>query len=214
MGQIKVIILDFDGVIAESNAVKDAAFGEFFDRHPQYSAAMRDYHQRHHAKPRRFKFTYFIEELMGRPGNVAAIDSMADAFSALVAEQVIACPEVHGAGAFLATFSERVPLYISSVTPQEELDRILVARGCAPYIRQAFGNPPHPKDEAIAAILDREGLQPAQAAFVGDSESDYQVAIKTGLLFVGRDSGQPFSAPGLQLCKDLFAVADRLHPLL
>jgi phosphoglycolate phosphatase-like HAD superfamily hydrolase len=214
MGQIKAIILDFDGVIAESNAVKNSAFGEFFALYPEYSVAMQAYHEAHHAEPRRFKFTYFVEELMGRPGDSAKIDALVDEFSELVAELVIACPEVPGAGVFLETFSQRLPLYISSVTPQEELQHILEARGSAPYIRQAFGNPPHPKNKAIETILDREGLQPNQAAFVGDSESDYQVAYKAGLAFFARDSGQPFSDPQLDPSKDLFAIADKLHPFI
>jgi phosphoglycolate phosphatase-like HAD superfamily hydrolase len=214
MGQVKAVILDFDGVLAESNAVKDGAFGEFFARFPEYSAAMHAFHREHHAKPRRFKFAYFVEELMRRPGDITAIDRMTEDFSALVADQVIACPEVPGASAFLAEFSQRLPLYISSVTPHDELARIIEVRGVAPHIRQAFGNPPMPKTEAIASVLEQEKLRSQQVAFVGDSESDYQVAKETGLLFFGRDSGQPFTNAGLQLSADLNAVADKLRPLI
>lgn len=214
MGQIKVIILDFDGVIAESNAVKNFAFGEFFARYPEYSVAMQAYHEAHHAEPRRFKFTYFVEKLMCRPGDVAMIDRMAAEFSALVADQVIACPEVPGAGAFLEEFSPRLPLYISSVTPQEELKHIVAARGLAHHIREAYGDPPYPKAEAIELILGRERVSPHQVVFVGDSEGDFQVARNTGLTFFGRDSGQPFSDAELDLSADLYGVAQKLRLLL
>ena len=51
-------------------------------------------------------------------------------------------------------------------------------------------------------------------AFVGDSESDRQVAVKTGLVFFGRDSGQLFADAELAVAADLGAVADRLRTLL
>ena len=41
MARIRAVILDFDGVLAESNKVKDAAFNEFFSRYPEHAAAMR-----------------------------------------------------------------------------------------------------------------------------------------------------------------------------
>lgn len=214
MRTIKAIILDFDGVLAESNAVKDAAFVEFFSRYPEHAAAMEAYHLAHYAEPRQMKFAYFIEELMGRPGDAGAVERMAEAFSELVAERVIACPEVPGASDFLAEFSPYLPLYISSVTPQAELGRIIVARGVAPHIRRAFGNPPTPKVDAVATVLKDEGLEPGEVAFVGDSESDRQVAVKTGLVFFGRDSGQLFADAELAVAADLGAVADRLRTLL
>jgi phosphoglycolate phosphatase-like HAD superfamily hydrolase len=214
MGRIKAIILDFDGVLAESNAVKNTAFDQFFARYPDYCAAMQSYHRAHHSKPRRYKFTYFVETLMRRPGDTAMIDRMTEDFSVLVGDRVIDCPEVAGAQSLLEEFSPCVPLYISSVTPQEELIRIVKARGVAPHIRQAFGDPPHRKAEAIGLVLGREGLRPNQVAFVGDSESDYQVAHETGLVFFARDSGQPFSDSGLDLSEDLHGIAARLRPLL
>jgi len=216
VARIRAVILDFDGVLAESNKVKDAAFDEFFNRYPEHAAAMRAYHLDHHAAPRRLKFRYLADELMRESDVDAAVDSMAEAFTDLVAERVIACPEVAGASAFLAEFSERIPLYISSVTPQEELDRIIAARGVAPHIRRAYGNPPYPKNEAIRTILDLETLGSDQVAFVGDSGSDFLVARETGLEFLGRDSGQPFPAEAvdLELAADMTEIAERLRPLL
>ena len=214
MGRIKTVVLDFDGVLAESNEVKDAAFGEFFQRYPEHAVAMQAYHREYHAQPRRVKFAYLVEELMQRPRDTGMIDCLTEEFSALVAERVIACPEVPGAGAFLAEFAPLVPLYISSVTPQNELDWILAVRKVAPHIRRAFGNPPYSKDAAIGNILEREGLDPSQVAFVGDSESDCQVARLTGLEFYGRDSGQPFTDPSLCLSEDMYAVADKLRALV
>jgi len=211
---IRAVILDFDGVLAESNGEKDAAFEEFFALYPEHSVAMREYHKAYYTSPRIQKFAYFAEHLMGRPGDQALLDRMAREFSQRVVDRVINCPEVPGASSFLVEFSRIVPLYIASVTPQEELNHIIKARRIDTYIKEAFGNPPHAKVAAAEMIFRRELLDPQEVAFVGDSASDYDAAQQVGLFFLGRDSGQPFSDAELELSADLHEIANRLRPLV
>ena len=214
MSEIRAAILDFDGVLAESNAEKDMAFEELFAHYPEHSAGMRTYHLQNHAEPRRVKFDYYVEHLMQRGHDREMIDRMGVEFSRLVVGRVIRCPEVPGTSAFLQEFSQLIPLYISSVTPHEELGEIITERKITPHIKQAFGNPPYPKLEVVRRILALENLDPCEVVFVGDSESDYQVALQAKLVFLGRDSGQPFSNADLSLSCDLNEVADRLRPLV
>ena len=214
MSKIRAVILDFDGVLAESNEEKEAAFEELFSLYPEHFDSMRAFHIEHLHRPRRVKFAHYVEHIMQQPGNGELVDRMAAEFSALVADRVINCPEVPGASDFLREFSQRLPLYISSVTPQIELEKIVEGRGINPYIKEAFGDPPHAKDEAVQVILRREELAPHQVVFVGDSNSDYLVAQKGGLVFLGRDSGQPFPDADLSLFADLHGVADSLRSLL
>ncbi len=214
MRRIRAVILDFDGVLAESNGEKDAAFEGFFSLYPEHSVAMREYHQTHYASSRVQKFAYYAEKLMGCPEDQALLDHMAREFSQRVVDRVINCPEVPGASSFLAEFSRIVPLYISSVTPQEELIHIIRARRIDPYIKEAFGNPPHAKVLAAEMILQREGLDPQEVVFVGDSTSDYDAAQQVGLPFLGRDSGQFPPDTELELSADMFGIAERLRLLL
>lgn len=210
MKRIRALILDFDGVIAESNQVKDDAFAEFFSRFPAQQEALLAYHAAHHARPRREKFEY-AAALLGRPGDQTLLEEMGAQFSALVCSRVIACPPVPGAPEFLREFSGVLPLYISSVTPQEELRSILRGRSLDGYFAEAYGNPPTPKALAIAQVLDRERLQPGEVAFVGDSLSDYQAAVDAGLIFWGRDSGHSFAGADVALYPDLHAIAEVLR---
>lgn len=214
MRRIRAVILDFDGVLAESNGEKDAAFEEFFSLYPEHSEAMREYHQAHYTSSRVQKFAYYAEKLMGRPGDLALLDRMGQEFSQRVVDRVINCPEVPGASSFLAEFSRIVPLYISSVTPQEELKHIIRARRIDAYIKEAFGNPPHTKVVAAEMILKREGLDPQEVIFVGDSTSDYDAAQQVGLPFLGRGSGQFPPDTELELSADLHGIADRLRLLV
>lgn len=207
MKKIRAVILDFDGVLAESNQEKEAAFEEFFALYPEHRQAMHDFHLSHRPHPRREKFTYYVEVLMGCPGDRQLVEEMVSQFSEMVFNRVIACPPVLGSIEFLQEFSSRIPLYISSVTPQEELQGIIRKRGIETYITEAFGNPPISKEEAIAQVLERERVGPDEVAFVGDSLSDYKSATAAGLIFWGRDSGQSFGDAKVELYPDLHAIA-------
>jgi phosphoglycolate phosphatase len=212
--RIRTVILDFDGVLAESNDEKTAAFEELAALYPEHREAMMEYHLAYYSSPRMSKFEHFVAELMDRAGDQEMIEILARKFSQLVVRRVVACSDVPGAREFLSEFSARVPLYISSVTPQEELHAILEARGIDSFLVTAFGNPPYTKAEAIRIVLERERLRPEEVAFVGDSMSDYQAATEAKLVFLGRFSGLPFKEVEVDLYPDLFAVADKLRVLL
>jgi phosphoglycolate phosphatase len=214
MSRIQAVILDFDGVLAESNDEKTVAFEELAAHFPEHREKMMEYHLANYSSPRMSKFEYFVTELMGRPGDVEMVKELARQFSELVVKRVIACPDVPGTREFLLEFSARLPLYISSVTPQEELRAILSARGLASFLVAAYGNPPHPKGEAIGMVLEREGLRPEEVVFVGDSISDYRAATEGRLVFLGRFSGLPFEEIEVDLSPDLFGVADKLRNLI
>jgi len=211
VSKVGTIILDFDGVLAESNQAKSRAFEDFFTLYPSFANAMRAYHLNNYATSRMAKFEHYVDKLMNRPGDNTLVDMMADQFSEIVKQVVIAAPDVLGAREFLHEFSQQVPLYISSVTPQDELKEIVKARGIDAFLTDVFGNPPVKKVGAIQTILSREGLLPSQAVFIGDSVSDYQVAEETGVIFFGRDSGFGFEGTQVHLFNDLFDIAEELR---
>ena len=208
MSTIRAIILDFDGVLVESNEAKTRAFKDLFALYPAYRDAMMDYHLANYSRPRMMKFEHYVYELMGRPGDAEMVQTVARQFSEFVVRRVVACPDVPGAWAFLEGFSGHVPLYISSVTPQDELRRIVHARGIGSFFVEVFGDPPYTKQDAIRAVLTREKLLPSEVIFVGDSASDYRAAVDAGLEFVGRDSGLPFDGIEIELHRDLYEIAD------
>lgn len=210
---LQAIILDFDGVLAESNEEKLRAFNDLFALYPAYQQQMMAYHLAHYAAPRMVKFEYYVHTLMGHPHDTVMVQQMAQRFSNFCVHRVVACPAVKGAQALLEEFGGHIPLYISSMTPQEELRQIIADRGIASFFVEIFGNPPHPKTEAIAMILEREHALPANVIFVGDSPSDYKAALETGLHFLGRDSGQPFDGIDIDLYHDLHDIAAAIRKL-
>ncbi len=211
---IKAVILDFDGVLADSNAEKLAAFNDLFSLYPDYQDAMLDYHLAHYATPRKAKFEHYVYEMMAQAGNKEMVWVMADRFSELVVQKIIACPDVLGTREFLTEFALQVPLYISSITPQAELKCILQARGIHSYFTEVIGDPPCPKPEAIRRVIAAEKLHPSEIIFVGDSPSDFEVASEAELQFIARDSGVALGNLDVEIYADMYAIADVIRSRL
>ena len=214
MTAVRVLIMDFDGVIVESNQPKTEAFERFAALYPEYSDEIMAYHFAHYSRSRMFKFKHYVDELMGRPGDVELFDKMARQFSALVADRVVEAPEVAGARAFLEEFSTRLPVYLSSATPVNELKEILRRRGLAQFFTDVFGDPPIAKSEAIRQVLAIERVASSEVVFIGDTVSDYRYAAEAGLRFIGRDSGVGFNGADVESHGDLHAIAAVLRPQL
>ena len=213
---LRAIILDFDGVILESNELKTMAFERVFARFSEYAADMMAYHHAHVSESRFAKFTHLVTDRLGRPPDDPLVAELAGAFSAEMLRLIGACPMVPGAAEFLSAVGARVPLYLASVTPQEELEVILDRRGLSASFARVYGCPPWPKAQAIREILASVGTV-GGVLFVGDSAGDQRAAHETGVEFIARDSGLPFAAPPPRAFADmhgvLAAIAGRL-PLL
>lgn len=194
MSAIRAVILDFDGVILESNDAKTRAFERVFGRFPEHSVSMMTYHRAHVSDSRFQKFRHLVTTYLGRDPDDPIVADLAAEFSDEMLAQLTTCPLVPGALEFLEEVGARVPLFLASVTPQEELDLILIRRGLAQHFARVYGCPPWTKVSAVAGILAGLG-GPAGVVFVGDSAGDQRAAIATGVEFIARESGLAFDMP-------------------
>lgn len=201
---LKLIILDFDGVIVESANIKTEAFRKLFSDYPEHVNAIVEYHKKHVGVSRYEKFSYIFENILKRPLSEEKMAELSKRFSALVVEEIKACPPVPGALEFLEKYSKRVKLFIASSTPEEELRYLVKARGLQKYFRGMYGAPSK-KSEIAWRIMEEEGVGKEEALFVGDSAEDYAGAEKAGIPFLGRVANLadcPFSN-GVKTIRDL-----------
>ncbi|MBF0248911.1 MAG: HAD family hydrolase, partial [Alphaproteobacteria bacterium] len=122
----------------------------------------------------------------------------------IVEDQVVAAPAVAGALEFLDSHTGRMGLYVVSGTPEDELKRIVAAKGWEGYFDGVFGSP-RLKPAIIDAILAEAGLERGRTLFVGDAMTDYNAARETGLRFLGRvpQGGENLFPPGTEIVPDL-----------
>ena len=210
-GALRLLVLDFDGVVIESNAAKTDALRAVFARFPEHLDAMMAYHHANMSASRFVKFDYLVRERLGRPEDTGLRDELAAEFSSQTLERLYACPLVPGAAEFLAEFAHRVPLYLASVTPAADLAAILARRDLRRWFRDVYGCPPWTKPDAVRDALRRERCPATDAALIGDSPGDLHAAEETGIAFIARDSGIPFEQPIEHRYPDLTAVAAALR---
>lgn len=203
---LSVIIFDFDGVIVESNGIKDEIFQNIFKRYPEVYEKAYYYHTSNVFESRVKKFQ-FLAKLLGEEHNDVFINKMLLEFSYLTLEKMKSVSFVNGAKEFLQNFSPRLPLYLASVTPIEDLEIIVSNLGIRQYFKGVYGCPPWKKSDAVLDILRREGTDARNVILIGDSAGDQSAATLAGVSFIGRNSGLHFNDPQPVIVNDLAEIA-------
>lgn len=177
------IILDFDGVIVESVNIKTNAFREIFARYPEAYYVAMTFHRENLGLPRHEKFKYLFKFLLNADNAQSMIQKSSEEFSEMVFDKMINCPLINGALEFLSYFSQKVPLYLVSSTPQDELNRIVRKRSLSKYFRRVIGSA-REKSEIISHLLKEEGLPGQSVFYLGDTVFDFRAAEEAGINFI------------------------------
>jgi phosphoglycolate phosphatase-like HAD superfamily hydrolase len=201
----QALFFDFDGVLAESADIKTQAFIEMYkDYGREVVDAVVAHHTRHAGASRRKKIRYCHKALLGIRLSESQLEAHARRFSGLVEEAVVASAWVPGALELLEAQRGRLPMFVVSGTPHEELLRIAARRAMGRFFVAVRGSPPS-KVPIIRSLLADHALEPERVLFVGDSLTDYNAAAATGLAFLGRaapGAANPFP-PGTRVVPDL-----------
>lgn len=203
MPEIKAIIFDFDGVILDSVDAKTQAFAELFE---QYGEAVVKQVVKHHEAnggiSRFEKIRHYHSNFLGIELSAEEVDKIADQFSLLVLDKVLSSSYVPGAEAFIKN-NKKYELFISTGTPQNEIEYILQQKKIRQYFCQVLGSPTS-KDIHIKKILADTFLKPSEIIFVGDSMVDYYAAKSNLVPFVGRyTSDKRIKTIGAKLITDI-----------
>jgi phosphoglycolate phosphatase-like HAD superfamily hydrolase len=179
------LLLDFDGVIVQSVALKIQAFLDIYaDASDDERARILEHQRAHGGVTRRIKFEYFEREVFRRPADAATLDRLAADYARRVHAGVLACPFVPGAPEFLEIASRRCDLHIVSGTPHAELEDIVARRGLARYVTTIAGAP-ETKRDAFLRILSEHGYPATRTLAVGDATTEYDAARELGIPFLG-----------------------------
>ena len=183
---IKSIIFDYDGVIAESNAIKTQAMSLLFEGNQKnIQDKMVEYHLNNEGVSRKEKFRYYYKELLKKSFSEQDINELSDRFSNLVVSKVIKSKKVAGVNELLKKYYKELHLFISTGTPSEEIIEILEATNMRKFFKDCFGSP-EKKEEHIKTILERLDCRRDEIIFVGDSRTDLEAASSNDLSFILR----------------------------
>ena len=182
---ISLVVFDCDGVILESVDVKTRAFGQIIEEYGVEAVArMTEYHLAHGGVSRFRKFEWFYDEVVGRNITEGELQALGRKFKQLVFEGVMCSPLVPGIMETLESLHGRLPMYVASGTPNDELLQVLDTRNLTRFFKGVYGTPPG-KSELLRRIIEKEGIAPNDTLMVGDSSTDLDAAQSCGAKFFG-----------------------------
>lgn len=186
MNNIKVIIFDYDGVIAESVHVKTEAFAELYMPFGNKVVnSVVKHHEANGGMSRFEKFKIYHKDFLKQDLTESDIDKLSQKFTDLVLQKVIDSPFVRGAFEFISNNYTYYDFFISTATPTEEIESILLSQDIRKYFLEVYGSP-EKKDIHISKILQKHNYKNDEVVFIGDTPSDRDAAVKNKIHFIGR----------------------------
>lgn len=181
----KIVFLDFDGVVVQSNEIKDDAFEVMFrEICPRQFDLAWAYHKANDAVPREEKFKHIIREVVGLREDPEELRRLVRRFEDLTFHSICQCEEVPGVSAFLQNLHGQKSVVLLSATPQASLESILRFRKIDRYFGAVFGAPVD-KASVLREVTSAEAVPVTECVFIGDSKSDWQAAVSAGVHFIG-----------------------------
>lgn len=190
---LQAVFFDFDGVIADSLAVKKEAFATLFAPWgKEVQAAAVRYHKANGGMPRHSKLRHCMEVLAGQETDEAELANLVQRFADLVFDAVVAAPLLpHVQETLQALQQARIPAFVVSGTPEEEMQTIVRRKKLSPYFQGVFGAPRH-KSATVREVLSHSNFSPPCCLFIGDALADFKAARENSLAFLGIvPPGQP-----------------------
>lgn len=183
--KLQCLVFDCDGVILDSVPVKTRAFARLAE---PYGPEARDrfvmYHTVHGGVSRYRKFAWFFREQLGREISEEESAEWGRRFADYALDEVRRCALIPGALDVLRAWQGRLPLYVCSGAPDEEVRMVLAERGLDEYFTAIHGSPPA-KAELLASIVKSAGASPETTLMVGDAITDRNAAEQVGTAFYG-----------------------------
>lgn len=184
--EYKVILWDFDGVIIDSNEVRELGFTESLSEFSSDQVEqLLEYHRKNGGLSRYSKFRYFFEEILGETITEKVVQDYARKFSHVVLNRLIN-PSLLLSDSieFISEFHSRIQMHVVSGSDGEELQQICSGLGISKYFRSINGSPT-PKIELVSNLLQSYELEPSDVCLIGDSINDYDASVINSIDFFG-----------------------------
>jgi HAD superfamily hydrolase (TIGR01549 family) len=200
----KHFIFDFDGVLVDSNQIREQGFQDLFSKYPLSQRQQLAIFVKHNGGLSRYeKIRYFFHTIRLEEVKDREIFQFAARYSDLVKEKVILAREIAGARSFIETLSLDYNCAIVSGSDETELQEICSKRGIDRFFVEILGSPTR-KEKNLANLIARRKWQADDCLYLGDSINDLKAARENNIPFIG------FGKKGIEkgIFKNVRAVAD------
>ena len=181
----KIILWDFDGVILDSNEIRELGFTRVLSDFPEEACnELLRFHRANGGLSRYVKFKYFFEEILGFPVNVEMISEYSKRFSeimksSLVSKRLLIEDNIE----VIRKHWSAKSMFIVSGSDQEELRYLCKELEIDKYFKEILGSPV-PKNELVCRLLKENRFDPDDCVLVGDSINDLEAASHNNISFI------------------------------
>jgi phosphoglycolate phosphatase len=179
---IRCVVFDFDGTLVDSNSIKRQAFLSIAARDGE-EALMKDVLESEPGD--RYAIFNKFAAASGVSDNQRRANLLAQEYTRVCEEAIVACPEIGGASVMLEELKRGgLKLALNSATPTPALAAIVARRGWQGYFSHVLGSPAS-KVENLAHIVDELRIEQKEVVMVGDRRADLNGASEFGCPFIG-----------------------------
>jgi phosphoglycolate phosphatase-like HAD superfamily hydrolase len=176
----RVVVLDLDGVVLQSNQVKRRAMLKLFAGHPEQIGAIAAYVGANPGVRRDDKIRHILGRILEASSGPQVVADHLARYEQLLGDELATAPLVPGIDVFL---TERAHVfYVSSSAPESEVVAQLTRRSLGQRFTAVFGAST-PKAHALRRVSERHRND--AVIFFGDAVSDFEAARAAGTAFVG-----------------------------
>lgn len=190
---LQAIFWDFDGVLMDSNPVRNSGFEAVLAEFPREQVEqLLAYHQANGGLSRYVKFRHFFENIRKEQVSEEAVMEWAVKFSFIMKAKLLS-PDllIKETLGWVKENHAAIPMHIVSGSDGEELRFLCGQHHIAQYFKDIEGSPT-PKRQLVKTLLEKYGYTPANCVLIGDSINDYEAASVNGLCFF------PYNNPSLE----------------
>lgn len=176
---------DFDGVILDSNHVKEAAYTSLFaDRAPEFVERVRHYHRQEPAQTRNEKIATWLS-WEGSEVDPEDVSSYIERYAEEVTRGLQKAQPVPGVFDFIDVARELAhSQHVVSAGNADEIHAILVSHRRREHFQTIFGGD-HKKAAALQTLAEVHEVPTSTIVFFGDAHTDYEAAREANVRFVG-----------------------------
>lgn len=183
---IRVIVFDFDGVIIDSESIKQDGYRLMFSDFNEPVPEDLVQHAREIHRDGDVGRMIIIEEILNLLGKKDNLKLYVERYAHSVGEVLKNIPINPEAATILNVLHGKYPLYINSLTPNPELNTIVNRLAIRDKFIQVLGAF-QTKVENLKYIGSLEGVAPDEILFIGDSAGDETAALTYGCKFLMLD---------------------------
>lgn len=182
----KLIFWDFDGVIKDSNKIKNDSFITVlnFRNNKQIKKKISNHHSNNLGMSRYKKIPLYLK-WSNQKYSQRKINNIYKNLSVTLQDNVSKSPWVKGVFKYIKQNYKKQKFVLITATPQDEIEIILKRINLFKNFQEIYGYP-HKKSKIINTSIKSYNFPKKNTLFIGDSKNDYNAAKKNDIHFILR----------------------------